>query len=164
MNRLNPSWHKGVTVAFKGLAKDEQYDNALVIDNSVMMRWLFTDGSASDQAYAKRVLQAIKTQAFTVLVPYIWVYESAFVTHYYVKQKAVTYDDATSRLDALFELSTVIRGEETPSQLLDVARSYTVSSYDASYLLLAKQQECPLATLDKKMRKACKQFDDMLYK
>jgi len=151
-------------VAFKSLIKDEQYENAIVIDNSVMMRWLFKDGSASDQTYAKRVLQAIKTKEFTVLVPYVWVYESAFVTHYYVKQKTMSYDDAISRLDALFELSTVIRGEETPNQLFEIAQSYAVSSYDASYLLLAKQQECPLATLDKKMRKSCTKFNGILYK
>ncbi len=150
-------------MAFKRLAKDERYDNALVIDNSVMMRWLFKDGSASDQAYARHILQTIKTRGFTVLVPYLWVYESAFVTHYYTRQQAISEEDATSRLEALFELSTVIRGEERPSQLLAFAQSYAVSAYDASYLLLAQQQECPLATLDKKMQEACKAFNGRLY-
>ena len=150
-------------MAFKSLAKNERYENALVIDNSVMMRWLFNDGSAADQNYAKSVLQAIKSKAFTVLVPYIWVYESAFVAHYYTKQQSVSLEEATSRLEALFELSTVVRGEETPSQLLHVAQSYGVSTYDASYLLLAKQQACPVATLDRKMQKACKKFNGLLY-
>ncbi|MEE8056259.1 MAG: type II toxin-antitoxin system VapC family toxin [Pseudomonadales bacterium] len=151
-------------MAFKSLAKNERYENALVIDNSVMMRWLFKDGSASDQQYAKNVLQAIKVEAFTVLVPYLWVYESAFVTHYYTKQQVISQEDASRRLDALFELSTIIRGEEHPNQLLTLAQPYKVSAYDASYLLLAKQQDCPLATLDKKMQKACKAFNGTLYK
>lgn len=150
-------------MAFKSLAKDERYERALVVDNSVMMRWLFKDGSEADQDYAKGVLQGIKAEGFTVLVPYIWVYESAFVTHYYTKQKAVSTEDAISRLDALFELSTVIRGEETPSQLFETAQSCNISSYDASYLLLARQQGCPLATLDKKMQKACQQLGGSLY-
>lgn len=151
-------------MVFRSLAKDEKLENALVVDNSVMMRWLFTDGSTSDQKYARSVLQAINAKTLTVLVPYVWVYESAFVAHFYVKQRALGYTDATSRLDALFELATVIRGEEIPSHLLDFAKSSAVSSYDASYLLLAMQQECPLATLDKKMRRACKKLNGLLYK
>ena len=150
-------------MAFKSLAKDERCDNALVVDNSVMMRWLFKDGSESDQAYAKSVLQGIKAQGLTVLVPYIWVYESAFVSHYYTKQQTISAEEATVRLDALFELSTVIRGEETPSQLFEVAQSCNISSYDASYLLLARQQQCPLATLDKKMQKVYQQLGGSLY-
>lgn len=150
-------------MAFRSLAKEERYDKALVVDNSVMMRWLFRDGSDSNQDYAKSVLQGIKDQGLTVLVPYIWVYESAFVTHYYTKQEAISTEDATSRLDALFELSTVIRGRETPSQLFETAQACNVSSYDASYLMLAKQQDCPLATLDKKMQKACQQLGGSLY-
>lgn len=150
-------------MAFKSLAKGERYDNALVVDNSVMMRWLFKDGSDSDQDYAQGVLQSIKDRGFTVLVPYIWVYESAFVTHYYVRQKAISTEDATNRLDALFELSTVIRGEETPSELFETARSCNISSYDASYLLLVRQQDCLLATLDKKMQKACRQLGGSIY-
>lgn len=151
-------------MTFKSLAKNEKVENALVVDNSVIMRWLFTDGSTSDQNYAKNVLQTIEAKALTLLVPYVWVYESAFVTHFYVKKRALSYSDATSRLDALFELATVIRGEEIPSHLLDFANSSGVSSYDASYLLLATNQECPLATLDKKLRKACKKLNGLLYK
>ena len=58
-------------MAFKSLSQDERFDNAMVIDNSVMMRWLFKDGSTADQDYAERVLQATKTRQLTVLVPYL---------------------------------------------------------------------------------------------
>ena len=151
-------------MAFRSLASGERYNKALVVDNSVMMRWLFEDGSDADQNYAKSVLQSIKAEEITVLVPYIWVYESAFVTHYYTRRNALSADEAISHLDALFELSTVIRGEAPPSQLFELAQTCNVSSYDASYLLLARQQDCPLATLDKKMQKACRQLGGSLYK
>lgn len=154
---------RGVSVAFKRLAKGERYDNALVVDNSVMMRWLFKDGSSSDQDYAHSVLEKIKAKNLRVIAPYIWVYEAAFVSHYYTKQQAIRYDEAITCLDALFELSTIIRGEETPSQLLEIADAYSVSSYAAAYLLLAKQHDCPLATLDKKMQKACKKAKGKLF-
>lgn len=150
-------------MAFKRLAQDERYEDALVVDNSVMMRWLFKDGSPSDQRYAHGVLEKIKAQNLRVIAPYIWVYEAAFVTHYYTRQKALDYAEAISRLEALFELSTVIRGEESPAQLLEVAAAYNVSSYDAAYLLLAKQHNCPLATLDKKMQKAFKKAKGKLF-
>ena len=128
-----------------------------------MMRWLFKDGSTADQDYAKSVLQATKTRRLTVLVPYIWVYESAFVASYYTTQNLITYEDTINRLNALFELSTIIRGEEPPGQLFDFSQSYGVSSYDASYILLAKHRDCPLATLDSKMQEACKKFSGSLY-
>ena len=135
----------------------------MVIDNSVMMRWLFKDGSTADQDYAERVLQATKTRQLTVLVPYLWVYESAFVASYYATQNIISYEDTISRLKALFELSTIIRGEESPGQLFDFSQSYGVSSYAASCLLLAKHLDCPLATLDKKMQGACKKLGSLLY-
>ena len=106
-----------------------------------MMRWLFDDGSTADQHYAKSVLAAVKDRQLTVLVPPIWVYESAFVTNHYVKQKSINLTNCRQQLDILFELV----------------------SYDTAYLLLAQQQACPLATLDKKMNKVHKKSGGQVF-
>jgi predicted nucleic acid-binding protein len=43
--------------------------------------------------------------------------------------------------------------------ILNLARDHNLSSYDASYLDLAIKKGLPLATLDKKMRKAAKSMN-----
>lgn len=104
-------------MAFKTYSGKDVLPHALVVDNSVMMRWLFNDGSASDQQYAQTVLQHIQSQKPSVIVPYLWVYEAAFVVHYYVKQGKVSHENSLKHLDALFDVCDVIRGEETKKTL-----------------------------------------------
>ena len=136
-------------MAFKSLENDQVLPNAIVVDNSVMMRWLFKDGSETDQHYAQTVLHYIEADQPHVIAPSIWVYEAAFVVNYYAKKDSVSYETSMNHLDSLFDLCTVIRGEQTPAMLFDMSHTHNLSAYDASYVLLALQQNCPIATLDK---------------
>jgi len=45
--------------------------------------------------------------------------------------------------------------EESRNETLILARKYELTTYDASYIELAKRRDMPLATLDTKLRKAC---------
>lgn len=144
-------------MGFKTPAVGEIFPDALVIDNSVIMRWLFDDGSKADKQYARRTLDQIESESLTVLVPYIWVYEAAFVVGYYTSQGDIEYEQCASHLTSLEDLCTVIVGKESPSALFDFACSFKISAYDAAYLMLAKQLGCQIATLDKKMIKAARQ-------
>ncbi len=150
---------KGVSVGFKTVATSELFEQPLVVDNSVMMRWLFRDGSEKDQQYAQRVLDRLKTDGKQVIAPYLWVYEAAFVVHFYVRKHDISARTGQEHLEALFDLCTVIRGEETPASLLAFANDHAQSAYDASYLMLAKQRGCPIATLDKKMLAAARRLE-----
>lgn len=150
-------------MAFRTLKKDEVLNNALVVDNSVMMRWLFQDGSESEQIYAQGVLQAIGSHKLQVIVPYIWVYESAFVVEFYAKQKAKKNNECMENLTWLFDLSTVIRGEERPSSLYEFSHLHRLSAYDAAYIMLALNQSCPIATLDKSIAKASRKTKHILF-
>ena len=141
-------------MAFSTLKQDEQLDNSIVVDNSVMMRWLFQDGSDSDQVYAQKVLTAIGAQALQIIVPYLWVYESAFVVEYYSRRKKLAHDPCMDQLTWLFDLCTVVRGDETPANLYKFSHTQGVSAYDAAYAMLALGQSCPIATLDKTLVKA----------
>ncbi len=141
-------------MAFSTQDNDQITNNAVVIDNSVMMRWLFKDGSEEDQQYAQKVLHQINEGQLLVLVPYIWVYESSFVVSFYQRKELITVEEATKHLDALFELCTVVRGEERPKVLFHFANEHKLSSYDSSYILLTQQAGCSIATLDKTMIKA----------
>jgi len=48
-------------------------------------------------------------------------------------------------------------------ELLEASQAVDIFSYDAAYLLLARQQQCPLATLDKKMNKAHKKSSGQVF-
>ena len=136
-------------MAFSTLASSQALAGAIVIDNSVMMRWLFNDGSKADQQYAQRTRAHIGTKQLQVIVPYIWIYEASFVTNFYTKKGLISIADAVSHLNALFDLCLVIRGEEMPSELFQFANTHGLSTYDAAYVMLALQQGCAIATLDK---------------
>ena len=51
----------------------------LVLDNSVVMRWLLQDGSDERLAYARKVLGVLTQEGSAALVPGIWALEAANV-------------------------------------------------------------------------------------
>lgn len=138
-------------MVFSSLTKGQLLSDALVVDNSVMMRWLFNDGSEADQQYAQKVLHHIEAQKTQVIVPYIWVYEASFVVNYYTKKGVISFEQGITHLDSLFDLCSVIRGEETPGDLYDFANTHNLTTYDASYAMLALHQVVTIATLDKEI-------------
>ncbi|MBV1876794.1 MAG: type II toxin-antitoxin system VapC family toxin [Pseudomonadales bacterium] len=150
-------------MGYKTPNQSEHYTNAIVLDNSVIMRWLFNDGSKTDQHYAKNALKALQNQQLLALAPPIWIYESAFVTSYYVKKKIINSAAANQQLNMLFGLINIIHMQQTPADLLEVSLTHNISSYDAAYLLLAQAQQCPLATLDKKMKQAHLNNDGLIF-
>jgi len=151
-------------VAFSILKPGEQLENSVVVDNSVMMRWLYLDGSSSGQAYAQKVLHTIGSQAIQIIVPYIWVYESAFVVEYYSRRDNLDHDQCMEQLNWLFDLCTVVRGSETPARLYEFSRIQGVSAYDSAYAMLAMSQSCPIATLDRKLVKAASRAKYRVFK
>ena len=136
----------------------------MVVDNSVMMRWLFQDGSDTDQDYARGVLKAVGKNELQIIVPYIWVYESAFVVDYYSRSESKSYDECMEYLSWLFDVSTVIRGEVTPASLYEFSQTHSLSAYDAAYVMLALDQSCPIATLDKSIIKISKKVKSKIFK
>ena len=137
---------------------------ALVIDNSVAMRWLVASGKPADRDYALAVRDFVLDSGSRVLVPYLWAYEAANVAAYYVRAGELAQDVAADSLHALQNLFTIrIDRDETPRTLFEAAEAQEVSAYDASYLLLARDEGLPLATLDKKMRKAARDMEISLF-
>lgn len=126
-----------------------------VLDNSVVMRWYFGDGSASDLEYASRVLNSMASAE--VLVPGVWGLEVANVLAR-AEAKGLTTEARTetfvgmlNRMDISTDSATSV---QALSGILQLARRYNLSSYDASYLELAMREDLPLATLDDDLRRA----------
>ncbi len=129
----------------------------LVVDNSVAMRWLFADGSAADRQYASEVAALVETSE--VHVPALFVTEAANVISRALKVGVISPQEGESRFDLIKDMQASVDPMETIHSAMPLAMKAFeegLSAYDATYLLLAKKLGCPLATLDKNLRRAAK--------
>ena len=158
------SLRKAVSVGYEVRESGVAYSQTgLVLDNSVSMRWLISSGKPADQRYARVVRDHIQQYRPQVLVPYLWVYEAANVVAQYVRLGEVEFSVASNTLIALHDLFSINIERETPLALFELAQGYGVTSYDAAYLLLARNAGLQLATLDKKMRKTAAKMGIALF-
>ena len=129
----------------------------LVVDNSVAMRWLFADGSEADRQYASEVAALVETSE--VHVPTLFVTEAANVISRALKAGVITPEECESRFDLLQAMQASVAPMESTHSAMPLAiKAFEegLSAYDATYLLLAQKLGCPLATLDKDLRRAAK--------
>jgi predicted nucleic acid-binding protein len=129
----------------------------LVLDASVAMRWLADDGSAEDKTYAKLILRRIISEDVQAFVPAHWSLEVAHVLARGERRGSITADMAELFLTTLGAINIYTDHDTSVlalTSILDLSRLYNLSSYDAAYLELAMRLECPLATLDKDLRRA----------
>ena len=129
----------------------------LVIDNSVAMRWLFADGSEADRQYANDVSALVETSE--VHVPALFVTEAANVISRALKVGVISPQECETRFDLLHAMQASVHQIESTHSAMPLAiKSFEegLSAYDATYLMLAKKLDCPLATLDKELRRAAK--------
>lgn len=150
-------------MVFSSHKPDEVDDSALVLDNSVMMRWLFDDGSPRDQRYAKKVLAHIESAPAQVFVPHLWIYEATFVVSYYARQQALARDRCMKDLNFLFDVCSVVAARDKPGAVFEFATGHNLSAYGAAYLMLADSLGCAVASLDKKMRKAARKLGQPVF-
>jgi len=125
---------------------------AFVLDASLALAWAFSDEPEPSGALNFGVLG--REQA---VVPAIWPYEVANALTIAERRARISRSDAT-RLSAMF-VSYATEVDPLPAQqiftsVLDIARDYSLSSYDAAYLELAIRRALPLATLDERLREA----------
>lgn len=129
----------------------------LVLDNSIVMRWCFGDGSAADLAYSESVMDALA--AGTALVPALWNLEVANVLARAERQHLIGTSHSAAFIAMLRNLPITADLEGVGlglSDTLHLARSHHLSAYDAAYLELALRKRLSLASLDVELRKAAK--------
>jgi predicted nucleic acid-binding protein len=120
-----------------------------VLDNSVVMRWFFGDGMEKDLAYATRVFDAMSTSA--MVVPAVWNLEVVNVIARAEAKNVVTEASSEAFIAILEQLDIrlpSITNEQATGAILQLARRYGLSSYDASYLHLALHENLPIDMLD----------------
>jgi predicted nucleic acid-binding protein len=128
-----------------------------VVDNSVVMSWCFKDETNS---YADIVLNMLTK--VSAVVPSIWPLEVVNVLLSAERQKRLSKSDSIRFLTLLSQLPIFVeyeRPEKMMKELLALARTSNLSSYDASYLDLAMRKGLPIATLDNKLIEAALSID-----
>ncbi|CAM3744534.1 type II toxin-antitoxin system VapC family toxin [Polynucleobacter antarcticus] len=130
-----------------------------VLDNSIVMRWLFDDGGTKDRQYSETILNSIVAGTYTPIAPGIWPLEIANVISRAEAMGQIEEMRSAHFLEIIREMGVTT---EPVSQsvcfggVLHLARAYKLSSYDSAYLELAMRQGIPLATLDKDLIGAMK--------
>ena len=130
-------------------------EDHFVVDNSVVMSWCFKDETDN---YGDAILE--KLTAGVASVPSIWPLEVVNVLVVAERQKRLSESDSIRFLTLLSQLPIIVEYEhpEMMKDLLALARSNNLSSYDASYLDLAIRKGIPLATLDNKLIDAARRI------
>lgn len=128
-----------------------------VLGNSVVMRWLFRDGTPETIGYADRVLALLTQEGNSAVVPCVWRLEVGNVIARAEAKGLLQEARSAAFLGILNEMS--IHLDERSNQValsdtLQLARRYGLTTYDASYLELALREGLPLATNDDALRKA----------
>jgi predicted nucleic acid-binding protein len=121
-----------------------------VIDMSVAMAWCFEDEATEA---ADLVLDRLREDE--AVVPAIWPLEVANVLLVAERRGRLTEAQASRFLGLLTQLP--IEVDDAPREVAAVVaagRRHELSSYDASYLVLAERLGASLATLDRRLAKA----------
>ena len=125
-----------------------------VLDCSVTMAWLFTDETTPNTLKLRNHL--IKGSA---IVPELWPLEVANVLWVSEKKKRINHFQSSLFKKLLSQLPIVIDDKTKDyalNRILELAREFNITPYDASYLELSLRFSCPLATLDKSLLQAAK--------
>jgi len=127
--------------------------SGFVLDASVTMAWCFP---AQASPYCQEVLEALDLGR--AIAPAVWLLEVANSLVISERRRRLVRAQSEQFLETLRLLPIDVESiAETPPwirEVISVARTYGLSSYDASYLELAKRRNLPLATRDNALGRA----------
>lgn len=145
----------------KAKGKTRKLAAGFVLDNSIAMAWSFED-EASD--YADAALDRLAQTS--ALVPVLWPLEVANALLMGERRKRSTEAETRRWLAILASLPIAVDPDSNAnawSDTLTLARGHGLTAYDAAYLELAIRRDLPLATIDKKLKKAAEAVGARLF-
>jgi len=92
-------------------------------------------------------------------VPHLFWYEIANIYHSLIRRKRYTYNEVLElfpMLDSFSLIDDFETGLEYSKELLRLCNDYSLTSYDAAYLELARRKNAVLCTLDDGLQAAAK--------
>lgn len=127
-----------------------------VLDASIALAWCFSDEATPT---THRLLESLETE--TAFVPELWPLELGNILISAVRRKRITYAKITEFLTLLQNINIQIDNETSAKafhEILSLAHSENLTTYDAAYLELAMRLGLPLATKDTQLSKAAIQL------
>lgn len=121
---------------------------AFVLDAWLALEWF--SASASQNALAKRALFDDRV----AIVPHLWRFEVMNVVATWRRRGDITPATAARVLGDLLGLPFATVDEGSPESIVNLADTYRLSAYDATYLHVAMMTGEPLASLDTSLTKA----------
>lgn len=128
-----------------------------VLDASVALSWMFERESQSERKRSSTVLDALESAP--AIVPALWQAEVLNGLLVGERRDVVTPAQSLEYLARLGQLPIAVDAVTPISRrdsVIELARRYGLSAYDASYLELAIRTGGPLATFDRNLAKAAK--------
>jgi predicted nucleic acid-binding protein len=129
-----------------------------VLDASMALAWLFPRTDPSEYALADKALDEVNDEEF--LVPAIWYGEVSNAILRGERKGLITFSQSASFLAEL-ALADIETDSDPPKlrqpAVLALARTYTLTAYDATYLELALRTGAVLETFDQKLAEAMRQ-------
>ena len=125
---------------------------SFVLDASATVGWAF-----SDEVFKASLPALTHVQMSHAIAPVLWQFEVASALHKTLKDGRLSHDQADSLL-ALLSTLDIRLPPNLPgfARLLDLAKQFKLSSYDAAYLDLALELRVPIATLDQDLADAAR--------
>ena len=131
--------------------------NRFVLDASVALAWFIDPSMAPLAARVQRLL----LQGDRAVVPHLWRPEVA--NGFVMAQKrgiltAARSAQALAELDILLAQSIEnVSHDLSIQRVVTIAQQFALTAYDATYLQTAREQQLPLATLDRRLSAAAGQ-------
>jgi predicted nucleic acid-binding protein len=122
-----------------------------VLDASIAGCWCFHD---EQDRRADTVFDLLETDH--ALVPLQWWFEIRDIVLVGERRKRISQQETRLFLERLERLTIIVTTLPNGMAVLEVARQYNLSFYDAAYLELAKREKLPLATLDRTLAEAAR--------
>ena len=121
----------------------------IVVDTSVLIKWIKTKNEDLVKE-ARRLLTDIERRPLEVHVPALLLYEVGNIFLLKTDFDVTGLNDALSKLEAL---PFTIAPPATPllSRAARLGREFRLTFYDASFLALAVELNCPFITADRRL-------------
>jgi predicted nucleic acid-binding protein len=128
--------------------------NGFVLDASIALSWCFADEANKTTA---QLLDRVATE--TAIAPAIWPLELGNVLIGAERKKRITHAEVSEFVELIQKLNIEIDSETAARSfhdILSLAHSEKLTTYDAAYLELAMRKGLPLATKDLQLKNAAK--------
>ncbi len=122
---------------------------AYVIDASIAAAWLLPDERA---ALAESAVERLAEE--TASVPDLFWHELRNILISAERRGRIDRRHADTSMARIRRLPIHVPRQAEDDHVLALARRHRLTAYDASYLALATQEYCPLATLDRRLNDA----------